>query len=328
MKSTHYKTWGMVCIGLLAFSMLVSAQEKAYPSRSIKILVPATAAGPTDFIGRLVAESLTKTLGQTVVVDNIPGAGGNQAFQILLRAEADGYTLAIGSQSMMAMGPYLYKHTPFDHERDFIPIDIIAAPPYILVINKTVGANNLQELIALAKSKPGVLNFASTNGIGSTSHVVGELLKNTVQIDILHVPYKGNAQATIDLLSGNVQMMFSLSSSMTQPILSGEVKAIAIGSLKRSNTLPKVPTFDESGMPGFTASSWFGVFARSGTPPPILAKLNLSLEQMLQDNAVRGKLNAAGADPAGGSLKEASEFLKNERTKWGGIIKTAQISLD
>ncbi|MEI7739267.1 MAG: tripartite tricarboxylate transporter substrate binding protein [Betaproteobacteria bacterium] len=312
----------------LLIASLVRAQNLAYPNKVIKIFVPATAAGPTDFIGRLVADFLTKSLNQSVVVDNLPGAGGNQAFQALLRADPDGHTMAIGSQSMMAMGPYLYKHTPFDHEKDFIPVDIIAAPAYILVVNNGVSANNLQELITLAKSKPGLLNYASTNGIGSSSHVVGELLKRTAQIDIVHVPYKGNAQATTDLLGGNVQMMFSLSSSMTQPINSGALKAIAIGSLKRSPTLPKVPTFEESGLTGFTASSWFGVFVRAGTSNLITQKINSSLEQMLQDPNIRKKLLSAGADPAGGSVEQAADFLRNERQKWGNVIKSAQISLD
>jgi len=313
---------------LLLITTLVNAQNSAYPNKIIKIFVPATPAGPTDFIGRIVAEFLTKNLNQTVVVENLPGAGGNQAFQALLRADSDGHTLAIGSQSMMAMGPYLYKHTPFDHEKDFVPVNIIAAPAYILVVNNAVPVNNLQELISLAKLKPGQLNFASTNGIGSTSHVVGELLKRTAQIDIVHVPYKGNVQATTDLLGGNVQMMFSLSSSMTQPINSGAVKAIAIGSLKRSSALSKVPTFEESGLTGFTASSWFGVFVRTGTSNLIIQKINSSLEQMLQDATIRKKLLSAGADPAGGSVEQAADFLKNERQKWGNVIKSAQITLD
>ena len=318
----------VLAVSCLLITSLVKAQNLPYPNKVIKIFVPATAAGPTDFIGRLVAEFLTKNFNQSVVIDNMPGAGGNQAFQALLRADSDGHTMAIGSQSMMAMGPYLYKHTPFDHERDFVPVNIIAAPAYILVVNNGVPANNLQELITLAKSKPGQLNYASTNGIGSTSHVVGELLRRTAQIDIVHVPYKGNAQATTDLIGGNVQMMFSLSSSMTQPINTGAVKAIAIGSIKRSSTLPKVPTFEESGLTGFTASSWFGVFVRTGTSISIIQKVNLTLEQMLQDPVIRKKLLSAGAEPAGGSVEQAADFLRNERQKWGNVIKSAQISLD
>jgi len=318
----------VLVVSCLLITSLVKAQNLPYPNKVIKIFVPATAAGPTDFIGRLVAEFLTKNFNQSVVIDNMPGAGGNQAFQALLRADSDGHTMAIGSQSMMAMGPYLYKHTPFDHERDFVPVNIIAAPAYILVVNNGVPANNLQELITLAKSKPGQLNYASTNGIGSTSHVVGELLRRTAQIDIVHVPYKGNAQATTDLIGGNVQLMFSLSSSMTQPINTGAVKAIAIGSIKRSSTLPKVPTFEESGLTGFTASSWFGVFVRTGTSISIIQKVNLTLEQMLQDPVIRKKLLSAGAEPAGGSVEQAADFLRNERQKWGNVIKSAQISLD
>ena len=320
-----------LAVGMLGWSLLTqtaSAQSGAYPSHALRMIVPAAAAGPTDFLARTASDYLTKALGQPVVVENMASAGGNLGLQAAARTAPDGYSIFIASQSMMAMGPFLYCQLPFDHENDFTPIVLMAAPPYVLVVNSSVPANNLQELLALMRAQPGKFNFASTGGIGSTSHVVGELFKRVAKVDIVHVPYKGDAQAAADLMGGQIQMMFSLSASVTQHIRSGKLKAIAIGSMKRSTALPDVPTFNESGLPGFTAASWFAIWTRAGTPAPIVARLNEELNRMLALPEVRARLTGVGSEPAGGSVTEVQAFVKAERTKWGQVIKDARIKLE
>jgi tripartite-type tricarboxylate transporter receptor subunit TctC len=305
-----------------------TAQIQAYPTHPLKLIVPAAAAGPTDFLGRIAAEYLAQALGQPVIVENVPTAGGNLGLQNLARAPADGYTLIIASQSMMVIGAFLHPNLPFNHEHDFAPVMIMAAPPYVLVLNQSVPANNLTELIDYLKKNPGKLSYASTGGVGSSSHVAAELFKSVAGVDIVHVPYKGNAQATTDLLGGQVQMMFSLASSMQQPVQTGKLKAIAVGSAQRSQALPTIASFNEAGLAGFTATSWFGIFARAGTPAPILQRLNTALNKMLADPQTQAKLLAAGADPAGGTVHDAQKFIAAERMKWGGVIKEAGITLN
>lgn len=317
----------VLCAGLF-WADAVWAQAARYPTRPLRLIVPAAAAGPTDFLARIAGEHLTKALGQPVVVDNVVGASGNLGLQAAARSAPDGYTLFIASQSMMAMGPFLFPNQPFDHEKDFQPIFLMSAPPYVLVVNPGVPASNLGELLGLLRAQPGKLAFASTGGTGSTSHVVGELFKRTASVDVLHVPYKGDAQAATDLMGGQVQMMFSLSASVTQHIRSGKLRPIAIGSLKRSVALPEVRTFDESGLPGFTAASWFALWTRAGVPAEIVSRLNEELNRMLQQPEVRNRLIGVGSEPGGGGVAEVQAFVRAERTKWGQVIRDANIRLD
>ena len=299
-----------------------------YPSKAIRMIMPGTAGGPADFLARVAADHLAKTFGQPVIVENVPGAGGNVGLHAAAKSAADGYTIFLASQGMIALGPFLFKQLPFDHEKDFAPIMLLAAPPYVLVVNPSVPANNLKELLSLLRSKPGAFNFASTNGNGSSSHVAAELFKKMANVDIVHVPFKGDAVASPAVIAGHVQLMFSLTASVAPNIGSGRLKAIAIGSPHRSAALPNVPTFDESGMPGFRASSWFAILTRAGVPAPIVIRLNTELNRMLQLPEVRAKLLAVGAEPAGGSVNELAEHLRSERAKWGQVIKDANISLD
>lgn len=319
---------GLVCLALALGADAALAQAARYPARPLRLIVPAAAAGPTDFLARIVADHLARSLGQPVVVENVVGASGNLGLQAAARSVPDGYTLFIASQSMMAMGPFLYPGQPFDHDKDFTPIFLMAAPPYVLVVNAAIPASNLGELLGLMRAQPGKFAFASTGGIGSTSHVVGELFKRTAKVDILHVPYKGDAQAATDLMGGQVQMMFSLSASVTQHIRNGKLKPIAIGSLRRSSALPDVRTFDESGLPGFTAASWFAIWTRAGAPTENVARINEELNRMLQQTEVRNRLTGVGSEPAGGSVAEVQAFVRNERAKWGQVIKEANIKLE
>ena len=306
----------------------IHAQSDRYPTRPIKLIMPATAGGPADLLGRIAAEHLSKNLGQPVVVENIPGAGGNTGLAAASRAAPDGYMIFLASQGMLSLAPWLFKELPFDADRDFAPVVLIAAPPYVLVTNPGVPANNLKELIALLRAKPGELNFASTNGNASSSHIAGELFKKIAKVDMVHVPFKGDAVAAPAVLAGDVQMMFSLTAGVTPNIRAGKFRAIAIGSVKRSAALPEVPTFDEAGLPGFTAASWFAILTRSGVPAPIIARLNEELNRMLTLTEVRKRLLGIGAEAAGGSAAELALHLSTERAKWGLVIKEAKITLN
>ena len=308
--------------------LTAQAQADRYPARPIKLIMPATAGGPADLLGRVAAEHLTKSLGQPVVVENIPGAGGNTGLQAAARAAPDGYMIFLASQGMLSLAPWLLKELPFDADKDFAPVVLLAAPPYVLVVNPGVPANNLKELIALLRAKPGELNFASTNGNASSSHIAGELFKKMAKVDMVHVPFKGDAVAAPAVLSGDVQMMFSLTAGVSPNIRAGKFRAIAIGSAKRSLALPEVPTFEEAGLPGFTAASWFAILTRSGVPAPIVARLNDELNRMLTLPEVRKRLLSIGAEPAGGTPAELGDHMRNERAKWGQVIREAKITLE
>ena len=326
----RYRSISMMLIGaLLPMKFMTAfAQSDRYPAKPIRMIVPAAAAGPTDLLARVATDYLARAFGQPLVVENMPSAGGNVGLQAAARAAPDGYTIFIGSQSMLAMGPFLYGQLPFDHDKDFEAVMVMAAPPYVLVVNPAVAANNLNELLALLRAQPGKLNFASTGGVGSTSHVVGELFKRVGKTDMVHVPYKGDAQATADLIGGQVQMMFTLSAGAAPHIRGGKVRPIAIGSLKRSSALPDIATFDESGLPGFTAASWFAIMTRAGVPSAIVTRLNDELNRMLQQPEVRARLISVGAEPAGGSVGEAAAFVRAERFKWGQVIREANIKIN
>ena len=324
------RSWGRFLLGSLLVSLATNAlaQAERFPARPLRMIVPAAAAGPTDFLARTVADHLAKAFNQPVVVENMVGAGGNVGLQAAARTAADGYALVIASQSMMAMGPFLFSGLSFDHEKDFTPVGLVAAPPYVLVVNAALPVSNLNELLAWIRARPNKVNFASTGGIGSTSHVVGELFRRTAKLDIVHVPYKGDAQAAADLMGGQVQMMFSLSASVTPHIRSGKVKPIAIGALRRSAALPEVATFNESGMPGFTAASWFAIWTRAGAPAAVVERINEEINRMLAQLESRARLQSVGAEPAGGSVAEVQAFVRNERAKWGQVIREANIKLE
>ncbi len=316
----------LLALSLSLCTSLASAQ--AYPTRAIRMIMPATPGGPADFLARVASEHLAKAFGQPVVVENIPGAGGNVGLHAAAKSAPDGYTLVLASQGMIALGPFLFKDVPFDYEKDFAPVMLLAAPPYVLVVTPSVPANNLKELLALLRSKPGAFNYASTNGNGSSSHLAGELFRKMAKVDIVHVPFKGDALASPAVMGGHVQMMFTLTAGAASNIRNGRLKAIAIGSPKRSAALPDIPTFEESGMPGFTAASWFAFLTRAGSPAPVISRLNDELNRMLQLPEARAKLMSVGAEPAGGSVSELTEHLKSERAKWGQVIREANIKLD
>lgn len=299
-------------------------QADVYPARPIRFIVPSTPAGPTDILVRLLAENLTRLLRQQVIVDNRPGAAGRIGLDTAVKAAADGYTLFLGSQGNLAVGPYLYRNLPYDSERDFAPIVLATRVRYLLLAHPAVPASNLKDLLALLRAKPGQMNFASI-GVGSSSHLVGELFKKAAKVSLLHVPYKGAAPALTDLVGGQVHFMFASPVAAAPFVANGRIKAVAIAAPVRTPLFSDVATFDEAGLPGFEASTWFGVLTRSGTPDTILNTLNEAINRILRMDDVRARLAALDAEAAGGSISEFAAFLKAERAKWGAVVKDAGI---
>ena len=251
--------------------------------------MPFPAAGTTDILARAAAQKLTEAFGQSVVVDNRPGAAGNIGADLVAKSAPDGYTLLMGTVGTHAINPSLYSKMPYDHVKDFVPVVLVAGVPNVLVVNPALPVNSVADLIKLAKDKPGQINFASS-GSGTSIHLSGELFKTMAGVDITHVPYKGSSPALVDLIGGQVQIMFDNLPSALPQIKAGKLRAIAVTSLKRAPVLPDVPTISESGLPGFEASSWFGVLAPAGTPAPIVGRINAEINKWLQSADARRKI--------------------------------------
>ena len=311
----------------LAFALgaapLALAQE-TYPARPVRIIVPFAAGGVADLLPRIVGEKLAQKWGQPVVVENKVGASGNIGMAEGARAAPDGYTLVLAPTGNLTVNPTLFPKLPFDTSRDLAPVTLLAQSPNVLVVHPSVPAKTLRELIAHAKANPDKLNFASP-GDGSGAHLAGELLKIDAGIDATHVAYKGIAPAVNDLLGGNVQMMFAGISTVLQHIKSGKLVAIAIASPRRNPQLPEVPTVDESGLPGFDVTSWYGIVTRAGTPPAIVQKLQRDMAEALANEEVRAKLAGVGLEPVGNTPEAFDALIKAESRKWTDIVRKANI---
>jgi tripartite-type tricarboxylate transporter receptor subunit TctC len=320
----------MLCALLFSLVAGVSAQTvsaQTYPTHSIRLVVPFPAGGTTDILARAVAQRLTETLGQSVVVDNRAGAGGNIGSDIVAKSTPDGYTLVMGTVGTHAINPSLYTHMPYDHVKDFAPVVLVAGVPNVLEVNPSVPVHTVADLIKLAKEKPGTINFASS-GSGTSIHLSGELFKTMAGVEMTHVPYKGSAPAITDLIGGQVQVMFdNLPSSLPQ-IKAGKLRAIAVTSMKRAPALPDVPTINESGLPGFEASSWFGILAPAGTPPAVIARINSDVNKWLQSPDAREKLLAQGAEAAGGTPDQFAAHIRVETDKWAKVVKASGAKAD
>jgi tripartite-type tricarboxylate transporter receptor subunit TctC len=318
---------------LVVVATSVSAQP--YPSKPIRLVVPFPAAGTTDILARDVGQRLTETLGQPVVIDNRPGAAGNVGSDVVAKSAPDGYTLLMCTVSSHAINPGLYSKLPYDHIKDFAPVILVARVPNVLEVNPGVPVYTVADLIKLAKEKPGEINFASS-GSGTSIHLSGELFKTMTGVNMVHVPYKGSAPAITDLIGGQVQVMFDNLPSSLQQIKAGKLRAIAVTSAQRSPALPDLPTIAESGLPGFEATSWFGVLAPAGTPPAIINRLNAEINKWLQSPDGKEKLLAQGAliEPrgesvtAGGSPEQFAAFIRSETDKWAKVIKASGARVD
>jgi tripartite-type tricarboxylate transporter receptor subunit TctC len=314
-------------IAAIALAQPAAAQAPAYPTKAIRLVVPFPPGGATDILARNVAQKLSETWGQRVVVDNRPGAGGNIGSELVAKAAPDGYTLEMGTVGTHAINASLYSKMPYDHVKDFAPIILVAGVPNVLVVNPSLPVNSVQELIAYAKANPGKLNFASS-GPGTSIHLSGELFKVMAGVQMTHVPYKGSAPALQDLLGGQVQLMFdNLPPSLPQ-IKGGKLRALAVTSLTRAPALPDVPTIAESGLPGFEASSWFGILAPASTPPAIIAKVNAEVAKWLASPEGKDKLAAIGANAGGGSPEDFARHIQAETAKWAKVVKESGAKVD
>lgn len=314
-----------VILSSLLSSASVSAQD-AWPTKPIRLVVPFTSGGVTDTSGRLIADSLSRRLGQQVIVDNKPGASGNIGTAMVKSAPADGYTLVLAFDGTMVINPHVFSKLPFDTLKDFAPIGKIGDAVLILVANPSVPASTLSEVIALSKTTPGGLMFG-TSGTGGTPHIAGELLKSKTGAQLTHVPYKGGGQAMADVLGGSIPLVYTAVAGAHGQVNAGKLKAIAVSSAKRASSLPDVPTFVESGVSDFVVNSWVGLLAPAGTPEPIVHKLNTELNAVLNDPEVKEKLRVMGIEATPGTPEKYGAEMRNDLERYGAVVKAAGISI-
>ena len=300
--------------------------QAAYPSKPVRIVVGYSAGGPTDLVARLLATQLQTATGQPFVVDNKPGAGSNLATDMVAAAAPDGYTLLLAA-APITMNAFLYKNLKWDVQKSLDPVSMVMSAPSILAVNPKVPAQNLQELISLARKKPGELTFGST-GMGGSQHMAGEVFKQRAGIDIVHVPYKGAAPALQDLIAGHVTMAFMTSLSAVPYVKDGKVRALAVASKARIPQLPDLPTVSEAGLPGFEADSWNGLFAPRGTPPEVINRLHTEVARIAASTDFKEKLQAQGAVVVGNSPVEFRSFIKQEVEQWAKVFQTVNVKAD
>ncbi|GGX24110.1 MFS transporter [Pigmentiphaga litoralis] len=305
---------------LLGVAPAVAQTEKAWPDKPINLVVGFTPGGPSDVLARLVGKKMGDALGQTVVVVSRPGAGGNIAAAAVAKSAPDGYTWLFGNNSILSTNAALYKTLPFDPEKDFDAVGLVAVQPSILVVNSNVPAKSVQELITLIKAKPGELNYASS-GAGAAAHLVGQWFKTSAGLVLEHVPYKGAQPALTDLIAGQVQMMFATSASALPYINQGRLRALAVTGPKRMDELPQVPTMVEAGMPQFVAESWHGIVVPVGTPPAIIQRMNQIMVNALNSAEVRAQFRELGVDASPGTPEAFASFIRSETPKWTRLVQ-------
>ena len=315
-------------IGILAgISIAGSALAQAWPSKPIRVVIAQAPGSATDVISRVVGNPLSEALGQPIVIDTRPGAGGVLGTEVAARSAPDGYTLFMANNSTHGSNPAVYAKLPYDAVKDFAPISFVASVPYVLAVNPKLPVSTVQEFIALVKSSPGKMNYASA-GNGSTHHFCGELLKSMTGIDIQHIPYKGSGPGVAALLSGEVSMMFSNVADIGSQIRGGKVKALAVTAPKRAGLLPDVPTMSEAGLPDFVVTSWFGLLVPAGTPSAIVARLNAETVKVLVRADVKATLNAQGLEVASSSPEQFAAHIKSEIARFTKIAKAAGIKAE
>jgi tripartite-type tricarboxylate transporter receptor subunit TctC len=305
----------------------LGAQAQSYPNKPIRLVCPFPPGGAVDIASRAVAQALAQQLGQPVTVDNRPGAGGNIGAEIVAKSPADGYTLLMATSNILAINPALYSKVPFDSLKDFAPVSIVVSLNNVLVLNPGVKANSVKELIALIKSQPGKMTYASS-GNGTSIHLSGELFKSMTGADMLHIPYKGSAPAVTDLLAGQVNMMFDNIPSSLPHIKAGKLHALAVTGSKRSALLPDLPTIAEAAIPGYESYVWFGVMAPAATPADVIQRLNAELKKAATMPEFRDRLTAQGYDVQSSTPGEMSDSIKVEMAKWGKIVKASGAKVD
>ncbi len=305
----------------------VAASAQDYPVKAIRFIAPNLPGGPTDILARLIGQKLAESFGQPVVIENRAGAGGNIGTEAAAKSSPDGYTLVTGNNATFGANVSLYKHLGFDPVKDFAPIVLVATQPNILVVHPSLPVTSVTQLIALAKTRPGELNYAGS-GMGAAAHLAAELFKSMAQVNIVHIPYKSAGPALIDVIAGQNQLMFATSLSVLPHIKSQKLRALAVTNAKRSRLMPELPTIAEAGVPGFEATTWHGVLTTGGTPPAIVNKLNAEINRILQLADVRERLSALGGEIIGGTPKEFADHIQREIPKWAKVIKDAGVKLE
>jgi tripartite-type tricarboxylate transporter receptor subunit TctC len=302
------------------------AQTAGYPNKPVTIIVPFTAGGNTDAFARMVGDELDKALGQRFLVENKPGAGGNLGAAAVANAKPDGYTLGMGTVSTHAINPSLYKKLPFDPDKGFAPVSLIATLPNVLVVNPSINAKSVPELIELLKAEPEVHTYASS-GPGTSPHLGAELFATRTGTKMTHVPYKGSGQSIMDVVAGHVDMVFDNIPTAAQQAKAGKVRALAVTSLERAPLLPDVPAMAEY-LPGFEATSWHGLFAPGGTPREIVEKVSSEVQRIMKLPHIQERMQAMGATPVGNTPEEFAQHISVERKKWAEVVKASGVSLD
>ena len=314
-----------IVLAAAALAVAGTVGGQSFPSRPVTLTVGFAPGGGTDTAARIIAQKLSGNLGQSVVVDNKAGAGGNLAAQHIAMAAPDGYTIHLTSVGPMSVSPHLVKDLAFDPKRDISPITMGVVFPNVMVVHSGVPAKTLDEFVALAKQKPGQVNYASA-GVGGAGHLAGELFKERAGINMVHVPYKGGGPAMADLLAGRIDMYIGVPSTVAQHVEAGKLRALATTGAKRSSTMPSVPTVAESGYPGFEATNWYAFVAPGKTPKDVLDFWNRELTKVLSDPQVRAELAKHGLDPAPGTREELAQYFERESQKWGKVVRDAKIT--
>ncbi len=319
------RIWSIGCVfAVLASLVLPAAAQAPWPTKPITFVVPFAPGGNTDTLARLIGQKLSPVLGQPIVVENKPGAGGNVGSGFVAKAKPDGYTILGGTISSHAINASVYPDLPYDVVKSFEPVILIGAGPLVLVTSANTPYKSLQDIIAAAKAKPGELTFASA-GLGTSPHLAGELFKIIAQIDMRHVPYRGSGPAVTDVVAGHVPLMFDTALVVGSHVRAGKLRALAVASSKRLDGMPEVPTAAESGVQGFEVGTWQAIFAPAGTPKPIVQRLNTEIAQILKQPDIQAKLAELGLSPSGGTPEELGEFQKAEIAKWAKVVKEANV---
>jgi tripartite-type tricarboxylate transporter receptor subunit TctC len=313
-------------IALAAAMASSSAMAQGWPNKPISLVVPFPAGGTTDVLARALAERLTVSLGQTVIVESKPGAGATLGADYVAKSKPDGYTLLVGAVHH-TIASSVYRKLPYDFQKDLAPITTIALVPNVLVVNANTAVRSVAELVAMLKTKPGAFSYGS-NGNGTAQHLIGTQFQNMTGTDIGHIPYKGSGPLTTDLLGGQITMSFDTVTPVLQHIKSGKLRALAVTTAGRSSALPDVPTLDEAGLKGFNIGTWFGVLAPAATPKDVLARLNTEMVKVIQSPEFRKRMEEIGAEPVGNSAEQMAAQVKGETEKFGKLVREAKVTID
>jgi tripartite-type tricarboxylate transporter receptor subunit TctC len=323
LQSLGRRQW-IVALGVALASG--GAMAQAWPSKPISLVVPFPPGGTTDVLARALSEKLSQSLGQTVIVENKPGAGATLGADYVAKSKPDGYTLLVGAVHH-TIASSVYKKLPYDFQKDFAPITEIALVPNVLVVNANTPAKNVAELVKLAKAQPGKLNYGS-NGNGTAQHLIGNQFENMTGTDLVHIPYKGSGPMASDLLGGQITMSFDTIAPVLPHIKAGKLRALAVTTAKRSSALPDVPTLDEAGLKGFNIGTWFGVLAPAATPKNVLVRLNTEMAKVIQSPEFRKRMDEIGAEPIGNSADQMAQQIKVETEKFAKLVRDAKVTIE